>query len=761
MTIRSGFFNSVNGDRKYDAKRFAEYFATFIANGVFPNPSTNFQVVSNNDMTVTVKPGKAWINGYVAIDDEDYILTIDSADGALNRIDRVVLRWDAVDREIRIEVKKGTFASSPVAPSLQRDADAYELGIADIRFNKGAVSITQASITDLRLSNEYCGIVHGLVEQVDTEVLFQDYLSWINQKKDEFNTDLVDYRTLKQGEIDNIVADFQNDFITWFATIQDILNENVAGNLLDIINQFKDSKGQPDGIASLDDEGQVPVEQLENVEYLKEFYGRGTIINRIEPRVDSLWYTKNGITFDFKTFRRHVLNTSTLSLDAGGKSEPTYDVYIKYKTAPTDGNSYLSITARDSTTQQIMSLYCTGGASTTSNSVLVAYSSNTYDLTNVDYIDIESSASQSNNSILRNSYIGISRDNSSSHLASSFERYIGFQVNSGEAMNFSREVRRIDVRDLTGGFLLKMSAYQASNSTTTSAYFSHYIYGIKFIGKSGVEINPDIKLSLVDGATEGTVAFKEHTLPAYALDWNSLNSMVDVPNNTSVQFDIYDNHNNVLKSNVRNGELFQEFANPIIIPKVTLKRNSPTDPPPTLSSLTLGYRSSGSVGGWVKVNEITLDTNSPRVTVGNLSGYRELKIKVKNFRPSSTTGNLSMVFNNNNGSVYTQNAIIYDVSSTFRGTTSGPGTQNSSLELSFTGSYMTNTPSGEAYIVNLTNDGDFMPYGTIERFGKAGRFTYISPYSYNVPEFVDTISIYTTTSTVSILAGTIIEVWGR
>ena len=56
--IRSSFFNSIGGDRKYDASKFAEYFNSFIGNGVFPNPSSNLQVMVNDDMTVTVKEGK-------------------------------------------------------------------------------------------------------------------------------------------------------------------------------------------------------------------------------------------------------------------------------------------------------------------------------------------------------------------------------------------------------------------------------------------------------------------------------------------------------------------------------------------------------------------------------------------------------------------------------------------------------------------------------------------------------------------------------
>ena len=207
MAIQSGFFNSVNGDRKYDAKKFAEYFASFIGNGVFPNPSNNLQVLSNDDMTVTVKAGKAWINGYILINDDDYILTLDPADGVLNRIDRIVARYDTVDREIRLEVKKGTFASSPVAPTLQRDADAYELGLADVYIAAGVVSVTQANITDLRFNTELCGIVKGTVDQIDTTDLF---------------------------------AQYQTAFNDWFQELKDVLDDNTAANLLNLINQLDD-----------------------------------------------------------------------------------------------------------------------------------------------------------------------------------------------------------------------------------------------------------------------------------------------------------------------------------------------------------------------------------------------------------------------------------------------------------------------------------------------------------------------------------------
>ena len=179
---RSSFFNSVNRDRRYKAEDFARYFASFIGNGVFPIPSNGLQVISNNNMTVTLNPGKAWINGYFYWNDNDLVLNIEPADGILNRIDRVVIRLDYLKREIKTYVKKGNFASSPAAPTLVRNADMYELGIADIKVNKGAISISNANITDTRLNKSLCGIVHGVIEQIDPTELFNQYQLYLNEK---------------------------------------------------------------------------------------------------------------------------------------------------------------------------------------------------------------------------------------------------------------------------------------------------------------------------------------------------------------------------------------------------------------------------------------------------------------------------------------------------------------------------------------------------------------------------------------------------
>lgn len=231
MAVRSSFFNSINGDRVYHTGHWAEYFASFIGNGIFPNPSSNLQTVSNDDMTVTIKAGSAWINGYILISDSDYNLDITPADGALNRIDRIVVRYDSIDREVRLEVKQGNFATNPVAPELQRNADAYELAIADVSVNAGAVSVTQANITDTRLNKELCGIVHGVVEQVDTTTIFNQYQSWINQEKARFESDVDGWLANEQLGFETWEQQQKSEFDTWFASIQDILDGNAAANL--------------------------------------------------------------------------------------------------------------------------------------------------------------------------------------------------------------------------------------------------------------------------------------------------------------------------------------------------------------------------------------------------------------------------------------------------------------------------------------------------------------------------------------------------
>lgn len=236
--MRSGFFNSeIIGydaenmpvfDRAEDAEFFAEYFRQFISNGVFPNPSTNMQVLATTGMNVKVDIGVCFINGYMGWVEPAEVFEIEESD-LQARIDRIVARLDFTDRSIKLFVKKGTPLGNPVAPELQRDYGIYEIGLADIRVNANVIEITQENITDLRLNTEVCGVVANPVQHLDTTTLFNQYVAWFERVTGEAETNL-----------ENMQQQFESSFNTWFQTIQDVLDGDTAGHLLNLINTKAD-----------------------------------------------------------------------------------------------------------------------------------------------------------------------------------------------------------------------------------------------------------------------------------------------------------------------------------------------------------------------------------------------------------------------------------------------------------------------------------------------------------------------------------------
>lgn len=201
MALTYGFFNAeLSGsgqyDRVYAAEQFAEYFSLFIKNGVFPTPATQLQVTANStpNMAVYVNSGFGWINGYYAKNSGPYPLAVQAADGALNRIDAVVLRWVNASREIELAVKKGVVASTPEVPALQRDENIYELMLATITIPAGATNITQSQITDKRPDESVCGWVTGAVQNIDTTNLFAQYDTafheWFDDVKSQLEGDV-------------------------------------------------------------------------------------------------------------------------------------------------------------------------------------------------------------------------------------------------------------------------------------------------------------------------------------------------------------------------------------------------------------------------------------------------------------------------------------------------------------------------------------------------------------------------------------------
>lgn len=189
--ITYGFFNSVNGDRRYNADQLGNYFKGLITNGVFEKVGKSLKVTSNNDMSINIGSGKAYINEKWVENDKTANYSIDASDTAYARIDTVVIRLDYTARTISIKILKGTASPTPTAVSITRNNSVYDLKLAEVKVNANVTKITTSDISDYRLDTRVCGFVTGVIKQVDTSKLFlqmqEDYKAVRNSIAKDLN----------------------------------------------------------------------------------------------------------------------------------------------------------------------------------------------------------------------------------------------------------------------------------------------------------------------------------------------------------------------------------------------------------------------------------------------------------------------------------------------------------------------------------------------------------------------------------------------
>lgn len=210
MAERCGFFNATNAanpDRVYDSSDFAAYFASFIGNGVFAKHSNQLRVAQQEspDMSVQVLGGQAWINGWWYDNTSALNLSIDPADGTLDRVDIIVVQFNLTKREIKTIVRKGSPSAGATAPILNRDDDLWELKLAEVNVSHGTVNITDGKITDTRSDTTVCGWVSGLIDQMDTTELFNQLQEATQDAVDAMNNALTDvWAGIKVWLLDNV-----------------------------------------------------------------------------------------------------------------------------------------------------------------------------------------------------------------------------------------------------------------------------------------------------------------------------------------------------------------------------------------------------------------------------------------------------------------------------------------------------------------------------------------------------------------------------
>lgn len=263
MSLRFGYFDSdIIGvdeegmpifDRAETSDLMAFLFANLVSDGVLAQPATCFRVrAANNGLKLMLDPGFGMIKGHFCYDDEIEELTIDAAPQKYNRIDRVVMRCNYLDRVVEIIIKKGMEAVKPVPPELLRPAagDYFELCLANIRLTAGQKIITQSNITDTRPDSSVCGYITQLIDHLDTAVFFdqlnkfyEEFVEKSDTSYDEFAEKLKNYfdNLTASGnsqllEIVRILTEFEADsekqWHEWFDNIRQMLESVENGKML-------------------------------------------------------------------------------------------------------------------------------------------------------------------------------------------------------------------------------------------------------------------------------------------------------------------------------------------------------------------------------------------------------------------------------------------------------------------------------------------------------------------------------------------------
>ena len=154
MALTFGFYDSINGDRTYNAEQFSRFFDGIISDGVIKAVGSRFQTTPGTNLAVKVGSGRAWFNHTWTYNDSDITVTLPAAHATLPRIDSIILVVDEQARTNSITYKQGTPASTPSAPALTNTETLHEYRIANVAIAATATSISSADITNVVGTNE-------------------------------------------------------------------------------------------------------------------------------------------------------------------------------------------------------------------------------------------------------------------------------------------------------------------------------------------------------------------------------------------------------------------------------------------------------------------------------------------------------------------------------------------------------------------------------------------------------------------------------
>lgn len=316
-----GFYNSYNGDRKYDSEQLSSIFDGIIEDGVFANVGEKFAVAPGAGMQIIVKTGRAWFKHTWNLNDSWMVLDIDPADSLRSRIDSVVLEINSntLVRENSIKIVKGTLGSSPIAPTMIHGDGVDQYRLADITVGPGISTIGESNISN-KVGLDETPYVVAPIKSIDVSYLYNEWDNSFNKWLEDTDASFQEWFSNIQAQLaGDVAANLQNqiDRCVKFedkATIDDIKHSNP--------NKWTDSKDLSEYVSSrpFNNLGDIVV-SLNNIEKLTD--GEYLLMNGRSNAFGSLdnvpiFYKEHYIPAIIDEFEyKYVYNASNFSLYSG------------------------------------------------------------------------------------------------------------------------------------------------------------------------------------------------------------------------------------------------------------------------------------------------------------------------------------------------------------------------------------------------------------------------------------------------------------
>ena len=241
------FFDSMKGDRIYNAADFREWLHNMFSEGVSVN---DFFVSPAGGMSLIVPEGYVHIRGASKTFTTDTTVTLETSDQSLNRIDAVVLELDISKKTIDVKTVKGAASDNPVEPEPIRNDNVWQMVLAYVNVNAGASEVTEADIIDVRMDRNKCGyLIRSACDNDMSEVISVyeeeianiisnttgNFSAWFEQQKESFSQDIASQINeisekiiLKKSDVNSEIEGYSNDVAACEEEINAAINASIT-----------------------------------------------------------------------------------------------------------------------------------------------------------------------------------------------------------------------------------------------------------------------------------------------------------------------------------------------------------------------------------------------------------------------------------------------------------------------------------------------------------------------------------------------------